>query len=121
VNRPSIGSFHQPKPPSYFVRMKNVNRGGAAVLGRIPESRQLSIEGVIGLLDDPNVVVLDTRTDRAALMKGHLGRSLYAPAKGSFSDFAGSYLGPDGRVNDASEIFLRSFSHSLCHALRAQL
>src|SRR5260370_39465975 len=78
--------------------MNNVNGGGPAVLGRMPEPRQLSIDEVIGQLDDPNLVLLDTRADRAAFMKAHLRGSLYAPAKGSFSDFAGSFLGPEERI-----------------------
>jgi hydroxyacylglutathione hydrolase len=63
-----------------------------------PKPRQLTIDEITGVLDDPNLVVLDTRADRAAFMKAHLRGSLYAPAKGSFSDFAGSYLGPDERI-----------------------
>jgi hydroxyacylglutathione hydrolase len=31
-------------------------------------------------------------------MKAHLPGSLYSPAKGSFSDFAGSYLRPEERI-----------------------
>jgi hydroxyacylglutathione hydrolase len=89
---------NQPEPPFYFARMKNLNRGGPAVLGRMPEPRQLTIDEVIGQLDDLTLVVLDTRADRAAFMKAHLRCSLYAPAKGSFSDFAGSYLRPDERI-----------------------
>jgi len=49
--------------------MKNVNRGGPAVLGRMREPREVSIDEVIGRLDDPTLVVLDTRADRAAFMK----------------------------------------------------
>ena len=88
----------QPEPPFYFARMKNVNRVGPAVLGKLPTPRQLIIDEVTGQLDHPNLVVLDTRADRAAFMKAHLRGSLYAPAKGSFSDFAGSFLGPDERI-----------------------
>src|SRR5258707_14812108 len=88
----------QPEPLFYFARMKNVNRGGPAVLGRMPEPRQLSIDEVIGQLDDPNLVGLDTRADRTAFMNAHLRGSLYAPAKGSFSAFAGSFRGPGERI-----------------------
>ena len=56
------------------------------------EPRQLTIDDVIGLLEDPTLVVLDTRADRAAFMKAPLRGSLYVPAKGSYTDFAGSYL-----------------------------
>lgn len=82
----------------YFARMKNVNRGGAAVRGWISKPRELTIDDVIGLLVDPTLVVLDTRADRAAFVKAHLPGSLFAPAKGSFGDFAGSYLGQDERI-----------------------
>jgi hydroxyacylglutathione hydrolase len=88
----------QPEPPFYFARMKNVNRVGPAGLGKLPEPPQLTIDEVTGQLDNPNLVVLDTRADRAGFMKAHLRGSLYAPAKGSFSDFAGSFLGPDDRI-----------------------
>jgi hydroxyacylglutathione hydrolase len=66
--------------------------------GMMAAPRQLSIDEVIGQLDDPALAVLDTRADRAAFMKTHLPGSLYAPAQGSFSDFARSYLKPDQRI-----------------------
>jgi hydroxyacylglutathione hydrolase len=89
---------NQPEPPFLFRPNEEREPGGPAVLGRMPEPHPLTIDEVIGQLDDPTLVVLDTRANRAAFMKAHLRGSLYAPAKGSFSDFAGSYLGPDERI-----------------------
>jgi hypothetical protein len=86
---------NRPRPETERCRR---GPGGPAVLGRMPELRQLTIDDVIGLLDDPTLVVLDTRADRAAFMKAHLRGSPYAPAKGSFTDFAGSYLRPKERI-----------------------
>jgi hydroxyacylglutathione hydrolase len=85
----------QPEPPVYFARMKRLNREGPPVLGRLPEPRPLTVDQVIERLEDPTRVALDARADRAAFMQAHLRGSLYAPASGRFSDFAGSYLGPD--------------------------
>jgi hydroxyacylglutathione hydrolase len=101
ASAPQFADFilsNQPEPPFYFFRMKYVNRTGPALLGGIPRPRQLTIEKVIARLDDPTLAVLDTRADRAAFMKGHLRGSLYAPANGSFSGFAGSFLKPDERI-----------------------
>jgi hydroxyacylglutathione hydrolase len=101
ASAPEFADFilsNQPEPPFYFSRMKYVNRTGPALLGGVPQPRQLTIEEVIARLDDPTLAVLDTRADRAAFMKAHLRGSLYSPAKGSFSNFAGSFLKPDERI-----------------------
>jgi hydroxyacylglutathione hydrolase len=89
---------NQPEPPFYFSRMKCVNRTGPPLLGGVPRLRQLTVDEVVAQLDDPTLAVLDARADRGAFMKAHLRGSLYAPAKGSFSDFAGSFLKPDERI-----------------------
>src|SRR5260370_1291471 len=92
------GGGAKPERAFYVARMKNVTGGVLGELGKMPEPRRLTIDEVTEQLDNPNLVVLDTRADRAAFMKAHLRGSLYAPAKGSFSDFAGSFLGPDERI-----------------------
>lgn len=88
----------QPEPPTYFARMKQVNRLGPSLLGSIPEPPELTLAEVAARLDDPHFVVLDTRTDRVAFLRAHLSGSLFLPATNSFSDFAGAFLGPDERV-----------------------
>lgn len=86
----------QPEPPPYFANMKHVNKVGPTVLGTLPQPRRMHLGDVAARLDEPGLVVLDTR-DRAAFLAGHLRRSLFAPPE-KFADFAGSYLAPDNEV-----------------------
>ena len=86
----------QPEPPAYFANMKRVNKVGPAVLGSLPQPREMSLDEVARRLDEPSFVVLDTR-NRAAFIAGHLRRSLFTPAK-KFADFAGSYLTPQDEI-----------------------
>lgn len=85
----------QPEPPLYFATMKKVNKAGPAVLGDAPVPPAWKMEEVAARLGDPHFVVLDARADRKAFAAGHLKGSLYAPAAGDFSGFAGSYLRPE--------------------------
>ena len=81
----------QPEPPLYFARMKTLNRDGVAVLGGLPEPQHVSIDA----LADQGAVVLDTRLDRVAFMRGHLAGALYAPLDKTFPTIAGSYVLPE--------------------------
>ena len=96
----------QPEPPDYFANMKRVNKIGPAVLGRLPQPRRMTVAELGPRLDEPGLVVADTRA-RPSFLTGHLPGSLFAPAA-KFSDFAGSYLAPDDEivlvVKDASEV-----------------
>lgn len=86
----------QPEPPAYFANMKRVNKVGPAVLGTLPQPRNMTLDEVVKRLDEPAFTVLDTR-DRAAFLAGHLPRSLFAPPE-KFADFAGSYLAPEDQI-----------------------
>jgi len=86
----------QPEPPAYFANMKFVNKVGPAVLGTLPQPREMSLDAVAARLDEPGFVVLDTR-DRPTFLAGHLRRSLFAPPE-KFADFAGSYLAPEDEI-----------------------
>ena len=86
----------QPEPPAYFANMKRVNKVGPAVLGTLPQPREMTLDEVAQRLDEPGFAVLDTR-DRAAFLAGHLRRSLFTPPE-KFADFAGSYLAPEDEV-----------------------
>ena len=52
---------------------------------------------VVSKLGEPGTVVVDTRSDRAAFLAGHLRGSLHAPPA-KFSDFGGSWLRPEEDV-----------------------
>lgn len=88
----------QPEPPTYFARMKQLNRSGPPILGELPEPRHLSINDLEGILEDPDAVVVDTRLDRTAFMNGHLPGALYAPLGKSFPTITGSYILPEQKI-----------------------
>ncbi|BCS31309.2 MBL fold metallo-hydrolase [Luteitalea sp. TBR-22] len=81
----------QPAPPPYFARMKQVNRDGAPLIGAVPSPPRLAIADVAGR---PELVVLDTREDRAAFMEAHLPGSLHAPRTRQFTAATGAYVDP---------------------------
>lgn len=88
----------QPEPPLYFANMKRVNRIGPAILGNVSPLMPLNHAQVSERLNDSNFVVLDTRSDPVDFAVSHLQGSLYTPAQGDFSGFAGSYLMPDKSI-----------------------
>ncbi len=88
----------QPEPPLYFARMKKLNKEGVPLLGELPMPWPLSLEEILELARDPNSVVVDTRLDRTAFMRGHVPSSLYSPLDKSFPTITGSYIQPDERI-----------------------
>ncbi len=88
----------QPEPPLYFGRMKRLNRRGPPLLGPLPRPALLSAEELAALAGREDVVVLDTRGDRAEFMAAHLAGSLYAPLDKSFPTIAGSYVKPGSQI-----------------------
>ena len=89
----------QPEPPLYFARMKHLNNHGVPLLGELPRPAPIHADGLTQLLDRDELVVIDTRSDRAAFMAGHLPGSLYAPLDNSFSTSVGSMVvEPDASI-----------------------
>jgi len=82
----------QPEPPLYFARMKKDNKVGPAILGQLPQPRELSATELAGLAGNSEVAVVDARLDRQAFMAGHLPSSLYAPMDRTFNTIVGSYV-----------------------------
>ncbi len=87
----------QPEPPLYFAEMKRVNRAGPDLAARGPTPPAWTVEKAMAAVERGEIVLLDTRA-RTEFLQAHLRGSLYAPAAGSFSDFAGSYLAPDDKI-----------------------
>ena len=87
----------QPEPPLYFAEMKRVNRAGPALLAVPAQPREWMVDATVAAAARGEVVIVDTRS-REDFVRGHLCGSLFAPAAGSFSDFAGSYLAPSDRI-----------------------
>ena len=84
----------QPEPPLYFARMKRDNRGGPAVLGKVPDPKAINAAKLVELQGATGVAVVDTRPWEA-YRRAHVPGSLFAPLGKSFTTIAGSYV-PEG-------------------------
>lgn len=80
----------QPEPPRYFARMKQVNRDGPPVLGRVPPVRTVALDQVKRAIAD-GLPVVDARTV-ADYSAGHIPGTINIPLGKSFVTYAGSLL-----------------------------
>lgn len=83
----------QPPAPTYFARMKRLNRDGPAILGNRPVPARLERSELPRAMRDG--VVLDARP-QAAYAKAHVGGTLNIPPTRAFPTWAG-WLLPDNR------------------------
>lgn len=83
----------QPEPPLYFARMKQLNRDGPPLLGRLPQPEHVRVNQVLEALEG-NAVLLDTRPWQD-FVTGHLKGALFAPLNTAFPTVAGSYVLPE--------------------------
>lgn len=88
----------QPEPPPYFARMKRLNRDGVPSLSTLPEPEPRSAASLPALARQAGTVILDTRIDRAAFLRGHVAGSLFAPLNKSFPTVVGSYVEPQDEI-----------------------
>ena len=88
----------QPEPPLYFGRMKEMNRRGPPLLGRLPRPPMLNAAELARLAENEGAVVVDTRADRLQYYGGHVPGSLYIPLNASFPTLAGCYIEPESRI-----------------------
>ena len=88
----------QPEPPLYFARMKRDNKYGPPILGDLPAPRRWNAAELEQIMNDSEVRIVDTRTDRSEYMKRHLKGSLYAPLDNTFPTVTGSYLLPKHQI-----------------------
>lgn len=83
----------QPEPPLYFARMKQLNRTGPPLLGRLPAPPRLDADALAGRLDE--IQVVDTRADRHVFFSAHLPGSFHAPFVRTFPTVVGSMVDPE--------------------------
>jgi hydroxyacylglutathione hydrolase len=88
----------QTEPPLYFARMKELNKQGPPLLGRLPVPDRMSLPELKRAADDPALTFLDTRLDRAAVMRSHLPGALYAPLNPTFCTVVGSLVRDSGQA-----------------------
>jgi len=83
----------QPDAPSYFGRMKRVNRDGPPVLGQRPPLPRLASADLAGRVNR-DLVLIDTRP-LAEQRRGAVPGSLSVPGGGSFATYAAYAIDPD--------------------------
>lgn len=80
----------QPEPPAYFARMKQLNRDGMPLLGRLPQPPLLTPDTFHQRMRE-GATLVDTR-DKFAFAGGHLPGAMNIPAGRQFSTWAGWLL-----------------------------
>lgn len=83
----------QPDAPSYFGRMKRLNRDGPPLLGQRPPLQRLEAAGLAGRVNR-DVVLIDTRP-LVQQRRGVVPGSLSVPGGGSFATYAAYAIDPD--------------------------
>ena len=87
----------QPEPPVYFARMKQLNKDGPPLLGELPNPTLVSVKEIAVLIDDEEIVLLDTRSWNE-FKNAHIQGSIFSPLNSSFNTTAGCFLDPDKRI-----------------------
>jgi hydroxyacylglutathione hydrolase len=82
----------QPEPQTYFARMKRDNNRGVPLLGSLPRPEKYTVVELEREVEKGEVLILDTRLDRAAFMARHIPGSLHAPLNKSFNTAVGSVV-----------------------------
>jgi hydroxyacylglutathione hydrolase len=82
----------QTEPPMYFARMKELNKAGPPLLGRLPLPERMSLAELKLAAGDGALTFVDTRTDRAAVLRAHLPGALFAPLNAMFCTVVGSLI-----------------------------
>lgn len=86
----------QPDAPTYFARMKRLNRDGAPMLGRLPDAPRLDAARLRAAVE-AGAVLVDTR-DKQAFKAQHLAGALAIADESTFSTRAGWFVDPDRPV-----------------------
>lgn len=102
----------QPEPPTYFPRMKHVNRIGPALLGQLlaPEQIEGNVEEVASFVQ-AGAIVVDTRPC-AAFGAAHVKGTINVPYNRSFTSWAGWLL------NDEHPLYVMGEEEQLPHIAR---
>jgi len=86
----------QPDAPTYFARMKRLNRDGARMLGSLPPARQLDANGLRAALD-AGAVAIDAR-ESDAFKTGHVAGALSVPDEPTFATRSAWFVDEDARI-----------------------
>jgi hydroxyacylglutathione hydrolase len=86
----------QPAPPTYFARMKSINRDGPPPAPRLDAPREIAVADALAMRD-AGAMLLDLRPV-AAFGAGHLGGAVGIPMNKSFATWAGWLVPADRDV-----------------------
>ena len=86
----------QPDAPTYFARMKRLNRDGAPLLGSLPVAKRLDAHGLKAAVAS-GAIVVDTR-GKKAFKAGHPVGALAIADESSFSTRAAWFVDPEHAV-----------------------
>jgi len=86
----------QPDAPTYFARMKRLNRDGAPLVGHMAEVARLDAAGVRRKLD-AGAQLVDTRA-RSDFKSGHVAGAFALPDESTFVTRTAWVLDPDGDI-----------------------
>lgn len=106
----------QPEVPTYFGRMKRLNRDGPAPLNSDRTLERVPGEE-LGRLLDQGALLLDTRASSQYLQDA-VARSVHVPAGGRFSTYASYALDPEG---DSRPLYLLAGDGAQAETLRRRL
>ncbi len=107
----------QPDAPSYFSRMKRLNRDGPPVLGEREPLRRYSPDELAALLAKGEVRFIDTRP-KEAYHRSTLPGALHLPAGKTFATWAAWLIDPE---RDPRPLVLLARDQEQAHALRDKL
>ena len=83
-----------PPAPDHFSRCSDINRYGPAKIAELPRMVELNVEQFKKKMDDPGVIVLDSR-NYLAFGGQHIPNSWHLDLNGNFPTFAGWVLPTD--------------------------
>jgi hydroxyacylglutathione hydrolase len=86
----------QPDAPTYFARMKLLNRDGARILGSLPAAPRLDATALRAALD-AGAVVIDTR-ESSTFKAGHVAGALSVPDEPTFATRSAWFAQPDASI-----------------------
>lgn len=86
----------QPDPPTYFARMKRLNRDGPPILGTLAPPVAVAATEIVQAIERGEQVLDVRRSDRVAA--GAIPGALHVPAGSGFAGWAGWLVSGDARV-----------------------
>jgi hydroxyacylglutathione hydrolase len=86
-----------PEPPRHYARLKQVNAKGAPIRGCLQAPQSLSVDAFRGRMEQPQTVVLDTRS-MLAFGGGHIPGAINIGIGSGFPNWVGQIIDPEQSI-----------------------